>query len=88
MSLARQRPRLQLLSHGPFKRENLEHSEKETGGYLSPDINKLTSPVFPQKAENHPICKIGRYILENVEADTYRATDWQTQEEKICKVCI
>lgn len=85
MSLVRQRPRLSISSHGPFKRENLEHSEKEIGGYLSPDI-KLTSPVFPTKPEDYTVCKIGRFVLENVEPGTYKATDWQTREEKICKV--
>ena len=87
MSLVRQRPRLSISSHGPFKRENSEHSEKEIGGYLSPDI-KLTSPVFPTKPEDFTVCKIGRFVLENVEPGTYKATDWQTREEKICKVCI
>ena len=87
MSLVRQRPRLQISSHGPIKRENLEHSEKEIGGYLSPDI-KLTSPSFPTKPQQYRVCKIGRYVLEHFEADTYKATDWQTREEKICKVCV
>lgn len=87
MSQVRQRPRLLISSHGPLKRENLEHSEKEIGGYLSPDINKFPSLVFPTKSERYSICKIGRYVLEHVEGDTYKATDWQTREEKICKVC-
>ena len=87
MSLVRQRPRLLLQSHGPIKREILEHSEKEIGGYLSPDI-KLTSPSFPTKTEKYNVCKIGRYVLDNVEGDTYKAIDWQTREEKICKVCM
>lgn len=88
MSLVRQRPRLQILSHGP-KQRNVEQSYKDisgSGGCLTPDLQP-NPPVFPTKPEEQcKIYKIGKYLLEHVEAETYKACDCQTREEKICKV--
>lgn len=90
MSLVRQRPRLVINSHGP-KRNNLEQFDKDitTGGCLTPDLQQ-TPPVFPVSInkEQKQICiaKIGKYLIQHLEADTYKACDFQTKEEKICKV--
>lgn len=94
MSLVRPRPRLVINSHGP-KQRGLEKSEKDlasSGGCLTPE---------PQLQHNHPllsakhglngqcrIYKIGKYVLEHIEGDTYKACDCISREEKICKVCV
>lgn len=88
MSLIRQRPRLHILSHGP-KQRNLEQSDKDlvaNGGCLTPDLQP-NPPVFPAKPEQQcKIYKIGKYLLEHIEAETYKASDFQSSDEKICRV--
>ncbi|WAR17236.1 TRIB2-like protein [Mya arenaria] len=89
MSLIRQRPRLQIRSHGPKQRktEQLVKDLTLTGGCLTPEI-QLTKPQFPAKpkAENQgKVYKIGRFLLEHTEGETYKACDCTTGEEKICK---
>lgn len=90
MSLIRQRPRLHILSHGP-KQRNLEQSDKDlvaNGGCLTPDLQP-NPPVFPAKPEQQcKIYKIGKYLLEHIEAETYKASDFQSSDEKICRVSI
>lgn len=90
MSLVRQRPRLHFLSHGP-KQRNLEQSEKDlvsNGGPLTPDLqpNPAVFPTKPEVQQQCKIYKIGKYLLEHVEAETFKACDYQTRDEKICKV--
>ena len=92
MSLVRSRPRLVINSHGP-KRNHLEQFDKDltSGGCLTPDL-KQTPPSFPASQKEHQqipgIAKIGKYLIQHLEADTYKACDFQTKEEKICKVRI
>lgn len=54
---------------------------------MTPELQP-SAPVFPAKHEQHvnKVYKIGKYLLEHVEAETYKACDCQTREEKICKV--
>lgn len=86
MSLVRTRPRLHINSHGP-KRHDVDISDKDFGGCLTPDLQPSV-PLFPTKSQNscEPVYKIGKYLLEHVEAETYKAYDCQTREEKVCKV--
>lgn len=90
MSLVRQRPRLVISSHGP-KRNALEQFDKDlsSGGCLTPDLQQ-TPPTFPvntnKEQKQTGISKIGKYLIQHLEADTYKACDCQTKEEKICKV--
>lgn len=89
MSLIQHRPRLIINSHGP-KLRGLDQSEKDlasTGGCLTPDPQPhLTSPLFPAKPDLCKVYKIGKYVLEHLEGDTYKACDYISREEKICKV--
>jgi len=94
MSLVRQRPRLVINSHGP-KHRGLDQSEKDlalSGGCLTPEPQTHHShPLTTPKQGQHCQCriyKIGKYVLEHVEGDTYKACDSISKEEKICKVCL
>lgn len=92
MSLVRQRPRLIINSHGP-KLRGLDQSEKDlalTGGCLTPDPQpQPIQPLFPAKVEQQcKVYKIGKYVLEHLEGETYKACDCISREEKICKVNI
>ena len=90
MSLVRQRPRLHLQSHGPKQRrvQKLDRDLAPSGGCLTPEI-QLTKPQFPTKPDSHcTVYKIGKYLLEHLDGETYKATDCTTGEEKICKVRI
>lgn len=92
MSLARSRPRLLLNSHGP-KQRGLEKSDKDlasSGGCLTPEPQLHNDhPLLPTKQGQKEQCrvyKIGKYVLEHLEGDTYKACDCISKEEKICKV--
>lgn len=91
MSLTGLRPRLILSSHGP-KQHNLEETHKDlvpTGGCLTPEVVFHNSrPSFQTKLDSTKCkdCKIGKYLLEHIEGDTFKASDCGSGEEKVCKV--
>ena len=87
MSLTRRnRPSLQIASNGP-KRNVIDQFDKDlTGGCLTPDLQP-SQPKFPSKpTTNQGVYKIGRYVLEHQEGETYKACDYVTKQEKTCKV--
>ena len=95
MSLTRSRPRLHIPSHGPRKKRdrldfsfNLVPGNHGKSGNLSPDLQPSSPPPkFPEKYSPHNVSKIGRYLLlEQFEGETYKAVNWQNNEEYICKV--
>jgi hypothetical protein len=59
-------------------------------GNLSPDLQPSSpQPKFPEKYTPHNVSKIGRYLLlEQIEGDSYKAVNWQNNEEYICKVAM
>lgn len=86
MSLVNSRPRLRINGHGP--KHHLESSDNDSGGCLTPDLQPV-APTFPKKTEQRTcpsVYKIGKYFLEHVEGETYKAIDSHTREEKVCKV--
>jgi hypothetical protein len=90
MSFTRSRPRLHIPSHGPRKKTELDFSFNLVPGNLSPDLQPSSpQPKFPEKYTPHNVSKIGRYLLlEQIEGDSYKAVNWQNNEEYICKVAM
>ena len=87
MSPVRSRPRLRISRHGPNAK--LDQHDKDLtllGGCLTPELQPITTPVFPEQQYN--VYKIGKFILQQVEGETYRACDSLTRDEKVCKVCV
>lgn len=89
MSITRIRPRLQITKHGHKKKEDIfEIQQPNLNSTLSPDV-QLPAPEFPKKSSAQNVSKIGRYILfDQQEGETFRAVNWQTYEEYICKVLL
>lgn len=90
MSFTRSRPRLHIPSHGPRKKTELDLSFNLVPGNLSPDLQPSSpQPKFPEKYTPHNVSKIGRYLLlEQIEGESYKAVNWQNNEEYICKVTM
>lgn len=88
MSFTRPRPRLHIPSHGPRKKTELDVSFNLVPGNLSPDLQPSSPlPKFPEKYSPQNVSKIGRYLLlGQLEGETYKAVNWQNNEEYICKV--
>ncbi|KAK3087000.1 hypothetical protein FSP39_000216 [Pinctada imbricata] len=85
MNTASRRPRLYIPSHGPRKKDELLDNQSNLGS-LTPDLQPA-KPDFPQKFEEQNVFKIGRYLLlDQLEGETFKAVNWQTKEESICKV--
>lgn len=89
MNITRVRPRLHISKHGRQKKEDLfDIQQSNLNSTLSPDV-QLSVPEFPKKSSAQNASKIGRYILlDQQEGETFRAVNWQTYEEYICKVRI
>lgn len=87
MNITRVRPRLQIPKHGHQKKEDLfDNPKPNLNSVLSPDV-QLPPPDFPKKPDAQKASKIGRYILlDQQEGETFKAINWQTYEEYICKV--
>lgn len=90
MSITRPRPRLSIPSHGPRKKTDLDVSFNLVPGNLSPDLQPSSPPPkFPEKYSPQNVSKIGRYLLlGQLEGESYKAVNWQNNEEYICKVWI
>lgn len=87
MNITRVRPRLHISKHGRQKKEDLfDIQQSNLNSTLSPDV-QLSVPEFPKKSSAQNASKIGRYfLLDQQEGETFRAVNWQTYEEYICKV--
>lgn len=87
MNIPRVRPRLHISKHGRQKKEDLfDIQQSNINSTLSPDV-QLSIPEFPKKSSAQNASRIGRYfLLDQQEGETYRAVNWQTYEEYICKV--
>ncbi|XP_069106337.1 tribbles homolog 2-like [Argopecten irradians] len=87
MSLTGSRPRLSIPSHGPRKKDYYDtNSNIGVQGALSPDLQP-SQPLFPEKYEQSNVSKIGKYLLlDQIEGDIYKAVNWQTKDEYVCKI--
>lgn len=84
MSITRQRPRLNIPSHGHKKETEDPPNLGQTN--LSPDLQPV-APSFPPKYGQNGVSKVGRYfLLDQIEGEIYKAVNTQTKEECICKV--